>query len=283
MFVQTQGRLPINLLYGGLGTIKIGVEHSSGGCSWRFKIAWEDVHSIKFDGKGHVILETTRPMEILAQPRSKGRHMTHIDGTGVGANLRFVAHVKIGFQSSVDLNKFKSGLEAMGKPGMLSAALARAMFLDERLDEKNAIVRQKSLQAQADPVGAFIRGETLPMLVHRKRMYDATQPARMHLKDCRTMSPGSGRAFWRECSACVTSSCSQCGCGRHLIVWIADDGRLQAEGDIDHQTCPTTYRDPRSSNPQPERCACGVDVATRARDMFALLHVTYMTLDACTA
>ena len=273
MLTHNAGRLPISLLYGGLGTIKIGVENSSGGCSWRFKIGWEHIHCIKFDGTT-CVLETTQPMDIMAQPMSKGKHMTHVDGSEVGTNLRFVAHVIMKFQSAIDVKKFTSGLEAMGKPGMLSAAISRTMFLDERLDNQNAIERQKSLKAQSDPIGAFIRGETLPLLLHRQRMYDTTQPDRIHIRGNRTMAPGSGRSFFRECSACRTRPCSGCGGSQHRIVWIADNGSLESEGGVDHQTCPTTYKDPRTSNPIPERCSCGIDVATRARDMFILMDVT---------
>ena len=56
-------------------------------------------------------------------------------------------------------------------------------------------------------------------------------------------------------------------------MWIADDGTLEAEGGVNHQTCPSTYKDPRMPAPCPERCVCGVDVASRARDLFALFHV----------
>ena len=169
--------------------------------------------------------------------------------------------------------QFKRGLEAMGKPGMCAAAQARSMHVDQRLDEKTSIDRRKAMEAQADPIGAFIRGETLPILDRRLRMYALTEPHRMMEDGCRSMAPGSGRVFFRECRACRSKPCLRCGQRSHLLVWIADDGSLEAEDGSDHQTCPTTCKDPRMSDMLPECCACGVDVCTRARDIFSLMNV----------
>ena len=118
----TTDRLPVNLMYGGKGTIKVGVHHSSGGTSWRVKISWKDLHSIDFTTPTSVTIETTMPFEILAQPQSKGVYKKNIDDTGVGGNLQHTAHLTITFQNPEDSQRFKSGLETMGTPGMLASA-----------------------------------------------------------------------------------------------------------------------------------------------------------------
>ena len=112
----TTGHLPVELLYGGVVTIKVGIQDSSGGTSWRMKVKWSDVHSIAF-GENAVTIETTTPIEILSQRCSKGRYLGDIGGVVVGQNLLHVAHVTITFQSTNDLGTFKSGLQAMGTPG----------------------------------------------------------------------------------------------------------------------------------------------------------------------
>ena len=263
----TVGRIPIDLMYGGHGTIKVGVEHSSGGTSWRVKMGWRSVHSISFTPTT-VTIETTDPMIVLAQPRSKGKHMTQIDGIPVGTNLQHAAHISITFQSEEDLDKFRNGLEALGTPGMLSSAQTRPMFPDQRLDTTPSIERRKMLKAQADPLGAFIRGETISLLKRRVAMYEATHPERMNHSHCRTMAPGSGRPFFRECAACHSQPCPTCGMKWQLLVWIDDNGKLDSDGDVDHQMCPTTYNDPRMGRTTSERCLCGIDMATRSQHLF---------------
>ena len=68
---------------------------------------------------------------------------------------------------------------------------------------------RKSLRAQSDPIGSFLRGDTLSLLQRRRvRMHNATRPTRMYMTGCRTMTAGSGRAFSRECLACRGTPCS---------------------------------------------------------------------------
>ena len=218
-------------------------------------MSWKDVYSVKFDDVS-VLLETTAPMEILMQPHSKGKHVTRVDDNRVGGNLLHAAHLSITFQSKNDLHKFRNGLAAMGTPGMLDDALSRPMCMDQRLDTPPSIDRRKALRDQSDPIGAFIRGDTLPLLRRRVEMYNATEPHRMHAPGCRSMKPGSGRPFVRECLACQGDPCPTCGQPSHLKVWIADNGMLETEHGFGHQTCPSTYSDPRMPSPLPERCLC---------------------------